>query len=334
MVKLNNKNTISRPEVVVIGGGSGQPVILKGLKKYNIKLTAIVTVADDGGSSGALRNYLSMVPPGDIRNVLSTLANVDQNIIDMFQYRFKEDDDVLAGHALGNLVIASMAEKNNSIFNAVKILSKLLKIKGNVYPVADEPLVIHAKFSDGTILDGEGAITAYGKKIEKIWVKPQFTLDENRLPESPKEVIDAILNANIIVLGPGSLYTSILPNLMIPNIKAALLKTKAKIVYVSNIMTQKGETDDYSVSDHVKSINKHIGKNIINYVIMNDSKIPTNYIDWHKWSEISKQVTFDPEKLKNSNAVPIIGNLIELRDSGAFHNGDKVAQLIMEINRR
>ncbi|WP_187387603.1 gluconeogenesis factor YvcK family protein [Weissella muntiaci] len=321
----------SAPKIVVIGGGSGQPIILKGLKKCHVDLTAIVTVADDGGSSGALRNYLNMVPPGDVRNVLSVLANVDEEIIDVFQYRFNSDDDMLAGHALGNLILASIAEQDNSIFSAVNRLSKFFKVQGNVFPVADEPLILHAEFTDGTVLDGESAITAAGKKIKHVWVTPQFTLDEHRLPEAPSEVVNAILNADIVVLGPGSLFTSIMPNLMVPNVAEALLATRAKVVYVANIMTQKGETDGYSDADHVRAINEHVGERVVDAVIMNTAPVPDDYIDWKKWNEVSKQVISDPEHVRSAGAVPVVGNLLELRDDGAFHDGDKVAQLIMKI---
>lgn len=319
------------PKIVVIGGGSGQPVILGGLKKCDTNLTAIVTVADDGGSSGVLRNYLNMVPPGDIRNVLSTLANIDQEVIDIFQYRFNSDDEMLAGHALGNLILASIAEQDNSIFSAVQRMSKLFQIDGNVFPVVDEPLVLHAEFADGTILEGEGAITAAGKKIKHVWVTPQFTLDKHRLPEAPSEVVNSILNADVVVLGPGSLFTSIMPNLMVPNVAEALLATRAKVVYVANIMTQKGETDGFSDADHVRAINEHIGERVVDAVIMNTAQVPEDYIDWKKWNEVSRQVISDPEHVRAEGAIPVMGDLLELRDAGAFHDGYKVAQLIMQI---
>ena len=181
------------PKIVVIGGGSGQPVILRGLKKFDADLTAVITVADDGGSSGTLRDYLNIVPPGDIRNVMATLSTLPQEIIDIFQYRFHENDEMLANHALGNLIIAAMAEKEHDIFAGVQLLTKFMGIQGHVYPVANEPLILHAKFKDGTELSGEAEITAAHKQIDHIWVTPQPD-SVNEVAQAPSEVINAILN--------------------------------------------------------------------------------------------------------------------------------------------
>lgn len=320
----------TRPKIVVIGGGSGQPVILRGLKQYDTDLTAVITVADDGGSSGTLRDYLNMVPPGDIRNVMAVLSSLPQEIIDIFQYRFRKEDEMLANHALGNLIIAAMAEKERDIFTGVQTLAKVMDVQGHVYPVADEPLVLHATFSDGTTLSGEAEITAAHKRIDSIWVTPQDD-STNEVAQAPSEVINAILNADVIVLGPGSLFTSVLPNLMVPNVAEALKATRAKVVYIANIMTQKGETDDFSDADHLRAINRHVGDNVVDAVIMNTGVVPEDYIDWKKWNEVSHQVTFDPEEVRQEGAVPVSGDLLELRDDGAFHNGDIVAQLIMQI---
>lgn len=320
----------TRPKIVVIGGGSGQPVILRGLKQYDTDLTAVITVADDGGSSGTLRDYLNMVPPGDIRNVMAVLSSLPQEIIDIFQYRFRKEDEMLANHALGNLIIAAMAEKERDIFTGVQTLAKVMDVQGHVYPVADEPLVLHATFSDGTTLSGEAEITAAHKRIDSIWVTPQDD-STNEVAQAPSEVINAILNADVIVLGPGSLFTSVLPNLMVPNVAEALKATRAKVVYIANIMTQKGETDDFSDADHLRAINRHVGDNVVDAVIMNTGVVPEDYIDWKKWNEVSHQVTFDPEEVRQEGAVPVSDDLLELRDDGAFHNGDIVAQLIMQI---
>lgn len=318
------------PKIVVIGGGSGQPVILRGLKKFDADLTAVITVADDGGSSGTLRDYLNIVPPGDIRNVMATLSTLPQEIIDIFQYRFHENDEMLANHALGNLIIAAMAEKEHDIFAGVQLLTKFMGIQGHVYPVANEPLILHAKFKDGTELSGEAEITAAHKQIDHIWVTPQPD-SVNEVAQAPSEVINAILNADVIVLGPGSLFTSILPNLVVPNVAEALKATRAKVVYIANIMTQKGETDDFSDADHLRALNKHVGDNVVDAVIMNTGIVPDDYIDWKKWNEVSQQVAFDPEEVRHEGAIPVLGDLLELRDDGAFHDGDIVAQLIMQI---
>ncbi|MBM7616682.1 putative cofD-like protein [Weissella uvarum] len=327
---MKQNEIVNTPRIVVIGGGSGQPIILKGLKQYDVDLTAVITVADDGGSSGTLRDYLNIIPPGDVRNVMAVMSDVSDELIDIFQYRFKKEDEMLAGHALGNLIIAAMAEKENDIFRGVQILSRLMNVEGHIYPVANEPLVLHAQFKDGTELSGEAEITAAHKVIDHIWVTPQ---ENSRMKEAqaPSEVINAILNADEIVLGPGSLYTSVLPNLVVPNVKEALKLTPAKITYVANIMTQKGETDNYTESDHVHAINQHMGENIVDAVIMNSAPVPEDYIDWQRWNEVSHQVQSDPEDVRKEGAVPITGNLLQLRDDGAFHDGDMVASLIMQI---
>ena len=331
---MTGKYTVKRvPKIVVIGGGSGQPVVLNGLKKYDSDLTAIITVADDGGSSGTLRDYLKMVPPGDIRNVIATLSNLPASLIDIFQYRFKPEDDMLAHHSLGNLIIAAMAEKEHDIFDGIQLLTKIMQVQGHVYPVANEPLVLHAAFSDGTKLAGEAEITAAHKAIDHIWVTSQETSATHTV-QSPSQVVNAILEADIVVLGPGSLFTSVLPNLMVSNVAEALRATRAKIVYIANIMTQKGETDNFTDADHVEAINKHVGERIVDAVIMNTGKVPEDYIDWQRWNEISYQVHSDPEAVQALGAEPVLGDLLALRDDGAFHDGDAVAQLIMQIVKK
>lgn len=331
---MTEKYTVKRvPKIVVIGGGSGQPVVLNGLKKYDSDLTAIITVADDGGSSGTLRDYLKMAPPGDIRNVIATLSNLPASLIDIFQYRFKPEDDMLAHHSLGNLIIAAMAEKEHDIFDGIQLLTKIMQVQGHVYPVANEPLVLHAAFSDGTKLAGEAEITAAHKAIDHIWVTSQETSAAHTV-QSPSQVVNAILEADIVVLGPGSLFTSVLPNLMVPNVAEALRATRAKVVYIANIMTQKGETDNFTDADHVEAINKHVGERIVDAVIMNTGTVPEDYIDWQRWNEISYQVHSDPEAVQALGAEPVLGDLLALRDDGAFHDGDAVAQLIMQLVKK
>ncbi|MCT6807296.1 MAG: YvcK family protein, partial [Bombilactobacillus sp.] len=230
-----------RPKITVIGGGTGLPVILNSLRDLNADITAVVTVADNGGSSGAIRNYINVVPPGDIRNVLVALSNLDRLSLDVFQYRFASDDSFLAGHAIGNLIIAALSEMDgNNIFDAVQELSQMMKVEGNVFPASNEPLTLNAKFTDGTTLAGEHEITYADKTIERVWVTD--TNDPSEEPEAVLPVLASIMQADVIGLGPGSLFTSILPNLMIKNLGEAIRETAAEVVYICNIMTQKGET--------------------------------------------------------------------------------------------
>ncbi|CAH0417433.1 YvcK family protein [Periweissella fabaria] len=317
-------------KVVIIGGGSGLPVVLRALRKQKVDITAVVTVADDGGSSGVLRNYINVVPPGDIRNVMAVMSTLDENFINVFQYRFKSDDDFFAGHSIGNLIIAAMQEMNLNIFDAVQKLSKMMAIRGQVYPVANEPLELHAQFADGTSLVGEAEITHAHKVIKKVWVEP-IDGSNNKIAQAVPQVITAIAEADQVILGPGSLYTSILPNLTIPDVALALRATRADIVYISNIMTQKGETDNFSDADHVKVLNEHLGGDLITHVIVNATAVPEDYIDWQHWSEVSQQVRHDSSEFNNIKAQEIQANLLELRDNGAFHNGNLVVEELMKI---
>ena len=254
---------LHKPKIVVIGGGTGLPVVLRGLRDQNVDVTAVVTVADDGGSSGILRNYINVVPPGDIRNGLVALSELPDLELDIFQYRFKTSDQFFAGHAIGNLIISALSEMKGGIFTAVQELSEMMKINGHIYPVANEPLTLNAEFTDGTKLSGESEITAAHKQIKRVWVTP--SKDNDGHPARPvSEVITAIKNADQIVLGPGSLFTSILPNLMISEVGQAVCESKAEVVYICNIMTQKGETDNFTDADHVRVLNHHLGKNFIN----------------------------------------------------------------------
>ena len=196
------------PKMVVLGGGTGMPVLLRGLKKYPIDLATIVTVADDGGSTGRLRKEYEMLPaPGDIRNVISALANVDDELMNLFQHRF-ESKNGLVGHSLGNIVLAAMNSITGNFYEAVEHVSKMLNVKGKIYPIVNESITLHAEMEDGTIVSGESHIPMKHKKIKRVFLTPN---DIKPLPEA----IEAILSANLVVISPGSLYTSILPNLII-----------------------------------------------------------------------------------------------------------------------
>lgn len=325
-----NRNSQS-PKIVVIGGGTGLPVVLRGLRKRNADITAVVTVADDGGSSGQIRDYINVVPPGDIRNVLVSLSDIPQIYKDIFQYRFDTKDQFFSGHAIGNLIIAALSEMNdNDIFSAVQKLSEIMRIDGNVYPAASVPLVLNAEFYDGTQLSGEAEITAAEKHVKKVWV----TSNDGTKPEARSEVINAIMQADQIVLGPGSLFTSILPNLMIENVGRAVCDTKAEVVYICNIMTQKGETEKFTDADHVRVLNHHLHKNFIDTVLVNTEKVPQNYLDYQKYNEILDQVSYDFNGLREQNCRVISDDFLELRDRGVFHNERKVVDELIRLTGR
>ncbi|KRM82286.1 hypothetical protein FC35_GL001412 [Limosilactobacillus coleohominis DSM 14060] len=315
-----------KPKIVIIGGGTGLPVILRGLRDQNVDVTAIVTVADDGGSSGILRNYINVVPPGDIRNALVALSELPTIEKEIFQYRFNSKDNFFAGHALGNLIISALAEMKGNIFDAVQELSDLMRINGHIYPVANEPLTLNAEFTDGSKLVGESEITAAHKQIQRVWVTDS---DDPEAPMAVKQVIDAIMDADQIVLGPGSLFTSILPNLMISNVGEAVKKTKAEVVYICNIMTQKGETDHFTDADHVRVLNRHLGEPFIDTVLVNIQPVPKDYINFQEWNEISQPVTHDFAGLREQGCRVISANFLRLRDNGAFHDRDKVVSELL-----
>ncbi|MGR8809549.1 gluconeogenesis factor YvcK family protein [Leuconostoc citreum] len=317
-----------KPKIVIIGGGSGLPVIIKPLVKQKIDLTAIVTVADDGGSSGLLRNYINIVPPGDIRNILVAMSHVDPAITQVMQYRFNAKDDFFAKHAVGNLIIAAMTEMHGNIFDAVQYLAKFMRVRGRIYPVSNEPLILHAEFKDGEVIAGESEITHAHKVIDHVWV----TGDEpGEAPKAAPEVVQAILDADMIVYGPGSLFTSILPNVVVPEVNEALRLTQAKQVYISNIMTQKGETDAYTDAQHLLALNAHIGSPVIDYVIANNAVVPEDFVDYQKWDEISHQVKLDEAAVKVQGAVEVPGDFLQLRDAGAFHDGGKIMLELLKI---
>lgn len=257
----------SRPKITVIGGGTGLPVILSSLKNKDAEVTAIVTVADDGGSSGELRKMFNTVPPGDIRNVLVALSDIPEVQKNIFQYRFQSEDKSLNGHSLGNLIILATSEMHGSIYQAIQLLAKMMHIDGHIYPAAEEPLILHARYKDGTLGSGESKIARPDKTIDYVTVST--TDKENVLIKPGKKVISSIMEADMVVLGPGSLYTSILPTLMIPDVGKALMETEAQVLYISNIMTQMGETEGFTDADHVDVLCKHIGKDFLDTVLVN-----------------------------------------------------------------
>lgn len=314
-----------KPQIVVIGGGTGLPVILKSLKEKDADVTAVVTVADDGGSSGVLRRSFNAVPPGDLRNVLTALSEIPELQREIFQYRFQSDDHSLSGHTIGNLIISAMADMSGNIYDAIQLLAKMMHVKGHVYPAAEEPLNLHAKYMDGTTQTGESKIPQKGKMIDLVSVT---CVEEGRSVKASRKVISAIMNADMVVLGPGSLFTSILPNIMIPDIGKALIETEANVVYISNIMTQLGETEGLNDADHVRVLHKHLGKKFVDIAITNIGDVPQEFIEMEKNEEHLLQVEHDFKGLKEEVPMIISDDFLKLTDRGVYHNGEKVAEEI------
>lgn len=310
------------PKIVVIGGGSGISVVLRGLKYLPVDLTAIVTVADDGGSSGFLRKEFDMPAPGDLRNVMVALSNVEPLTEEVFQYRFKEDS-FIGGHPLGNLLIIAMKELTGDIRTAVDRLRKLFNIKGKILPATTEKVVLMAEKENGKIVEGESHIPVIGEKIKRVYYKDEV--------EAPEENLKALEEADLIIFGIGSLYTSIIPNLLLKRIKESLKKSKAKKIYICNAMQQPGETDGYTVSDHIKAINDNIGEGIIDSVIVDPRDIPKDILERYK-SMNSDKVELDREKIKEYNVELIERDILEIDPKGMVrHHPYKLSAIIYSL---
>ncbi len=313
------------PKVVVIGGGTGISNILRGLKKIINDVVAIVTVADDGGGSGMLRDELGILPPGDIRNCLIALANTEPIMKQLLRYRFTEGN--LKNQNFGNLFIAAMIGITSNFEEAIKKVSEVLAITGKVLPVTSENIILRAKLSNGMVIEGESKIPKevikYNTKIEELSIYPENV-------ESTKDCIDEILNADVIILGPGSLYTSIIPNLKIKSVCEAINKSKGIKVYISNIMTQPGETDDYTLYDHVYNLFKNTNLLKLDYVIANDRML--NNIDIKNYEyQNSKQVICDYDRLLDIDVTIIKEDLIKFKEDFIRHNEDKLSKIIIDI---
>jgi len=314
--------------VAVIGGGTGLPVILRGLKTLDVDISAIVTVADDGGSSGIIRDYIDVVPPGDIRNCICALADLDPLMLELFQYRFDTDDAFLSGHAIGNLLIAALKEMRGSISEALALLSAWMQVKGRILPAAPEPLVLHATFADGSCVSGESKIGLCRKPIRQVALT---TMQGEPARNASPQVAEAILNADLVVLGPGSLYTSILPNLLVEEIGEAICRTTAEVVYICNIMTQLGETENFTDADHVNVLHEHLKRPFIDTVLVNIGEVPPDYLGNQPNDESWRQVAHDPDALRHAGCRVVAGNFLRMQDGGAYHDTHRVLQELRHL---
>ena len=309
------------PRIVVIGGGTGLSVMLRGLKEFTSNLTAIVSVTDDGGSSGRLRGQFGILPPGDLRNCLVALADTEPAMENLFNYRFKKGGE-LTGHSLGNLLITAMADLTGSFEAAIREVSKVLAIRGRVLPSTLDNILLAAEYDDGAVIKGESNIARNAQTIKRVFLVPE---DCHPL----QEAIEAILEADAVILGPGSLYTSVIPNLLVPGMVETLRRTAAVKVYVCNVMTQPGETVDYSASDHLKAIYHHTGPGLVEYIIVNNKETPDYYKEKYA-REGAKPVEIDHEKLRRLNVSVIAAPLIQ-EDEHIRHNSQALAELILEL---
>ncbi|HLR80980.1 MAG TPA: YvcK family protein [Bacillota bacterium] len=310
------------PRLVIIGGGTGMPVLLRGLKNFPVQLAALVTVADDGGSSGKLRNEMSIPAPGDIRNVIAALSDVEPMLIQLFQHRFSIGNG-LSGHSLGNMLLAAMTSVTGDFYTGIKEISRVLNVKGNIYPISNESISLHAEMDDGEIIVGESNIPRAKKKIKRVFLKPD---DIRPLPNA----VEAIANADVVIISPGSLYTSILPNIIIPGIIDVMKDTKAKIVYVCNVMTQEGETTGYTASDHVQAIDEHLGQRIVDSIVVHNEPIRKKVRDRYA-KENAQPVEYDMERLLDMGLQIIEGDIIDDTSAVLRHDTEKISRLLYSI---
>lgn len=312
----------TEPKIVVIGGGTGLPVMLRGLKKLPVDITAIVTVADDGGSSGRLRDEMEIPPPGDIRNVMAALSDVEPLVEEMFQHRFKTTNE-LSGHSLGNLIIAALTSITGDFVHAIQEMSRVLNVHGKVLPAANQSVVLHAEMDDGSVISGESKIPAAGKKIKRVFLTPEVI---SPLPET----IRAIREADLIVIGPGSLYTSILPNLLVPGLGEEVCKAEAKKVYICNLMTQAGETQGFTASNHVEALYSHMNCPFIDIALVNNEEVPAHIESRYK-EEMAQPVIYDIDRLLSLGLEVIPDEIISFENGFIRHDTEKVANIIYSL---
>lgn len=308
-------------KIVIFGGGTGLATLVRGLKTYDIDITAVVTVADDGGSSGRLLDEYDIPPPGDVRNVMAALSDVEPLIEKMFQYRFASSED-LKGHSLGNLMLAAMTNITGDFARAVETMSRILNIKGKVLPAANQRITLHAELDDGTIVTGESKIPVYGRRIRQVYLSPQ---EVKPLPET----IRAIMDADLIVFGPGSLYTSILPTILVQAIREAVLTSAAKKVYICNLTTQAGETLEYSAAEHVQALYDHAEASFINTVLVNNNDFYSLVKGTAHEGKI-RPVEIDIVGLKKLVDEVVAKDIAVIVDGNIRHKSEKVATWLVD----
>lgn len=309
-------------KIATVGGGTGLSTLLRGLKNHTSNVTAIVTVSDDGGSSGRLSKELGMLPPGDLRNCLVALADDEGLLSELFQYRFK--DGGLGGHSFGNLFLAALTEISGDFEEALLRASQILATRGRVLPATLSPVALCAKFTDGRVVCGESEIPKARAQIAEVFLEP-------RRCKPPAEVLKALSEADVIVLGPGSLYTSVIPNLLVEGVADTVRASSAPKIYVCNVMTQPGETDGYTAADHLEAIHRHVGGKLVDYVIVNVA--PPNRL-LHKYEkEGAHPVTPDLPRLRSLGVEPVPANLMN-EDSLVRHDPVALSESILELMAR
>lgn len=321
-VLLAHRRLNRGPKIVAIGGGTGLSTLLRGIKQYSANITAIVTVADDGGSSGRLRREMGILPPGDIRNCIAALADEEKLLTELFQYRFRAGDG-LSGHSFGNLFLTAMSEITGDLERAITASSKVLAIRGKVLPATLADVRLWARLDDGRLIEGESHITEAGGQIYEIGCTPSN-------PPALPAAIKAIEEADYIIIGPGSLYTSVIPNLLVPEITKALAKSKVKRIYVCNIMTQPGETEGYTVADHIRAIDQVCGQPIFDAVLA--QKIPPSPQSLKRYAQENCHPVFlDREDVSSLGYRVILANVMDEDEKTGYvrHDPYRLARVLL-----
>jgi len=321
-VLLADRERAHGPSVVAIGGGTGLSNLLRGLKHYINDITAIAAVSDEGGSSGRLRREMDTLPPGDVRRCLVALADDETVMARLLQYRF-EDVPSVNGHSLGNLFIAALASITGDFERAVKETSKVLAIRGRVLPATLDHVALCARLQDGSVVRGETQVSAQGRDIQQVFLDPEA-------PEALPEAVEAIRNADIVVIGPGSTYTSIVPNVLVPGVAEALRTCNAVRVFVCNVMTQPRETDLLvQASDQVRAVMDHAGGKIFDYVLINDA-VPSSDVLSRYEAVGARIVRADAEEVGRLGLIPLCGDFIS-DDIYAWHDPDRLARAVLRL---
>lgn len=316
------------PRIAVIGGGTGLSVILRGLKKQTENLSAIVTVSDDGGGSGMIRDELGILPPGDVRNCILALADDEDIMEDLMQHRFREGR--LRGQNLGNLILAGLTEIIGDFEAAVNKLQDILRIKGQVIPVTAEDTTLCAVLKDGTVVRGESFIPQEVKKhespIDRVFLDPKE-------PEALPSAVEAIMSADMIILGPGSLYSSIIPNLLVKGIKEAVRSASGIKTLMCNVMTQAGETDRFTVAQYARTVEEYLGRNVIENMLINDYLCEPEELRPYLKNGMMQMLATDKDReaLRDMNIMPIESNMIAISQGVARHDADRVTSIIMSL---
>lgn len=308
-----------KKKIVALGGGTGMSSLLRGLKDFPADITAVITVSDNGSSTGKLRQEFSIPAIGDIRKVLTNLSSLPDEVKEIMEYLFHTYSD-LNGHPIGNLILTALLNKTGNLKKSIEYLSTLLDVKQKVLPLSEDSLTLMGETTDGTIIEGEANVTEAGKKIKRVFYKQE----PNVLPE----VIDAIKEADLVIISMGSLYTSIMPHLICKEVVQAVRHTKGKVMYLCNAMTQPGETDTFTVSDHLEALEKYLGKHTIDVVVASNTKINPDVLHKYQATEEKDPVVIDYEQIDDMGIELIEGDLLTTEDGTIRHDSMKLSSLI------